>query len=74
MDKCNCNLKDECSHPVYTSELFEKIRSARDAIDKAIAVECTCSGLVLKYEGCLCEKAKSIASAKQGLKAILAAL
>lgn len=46
-------------------DMLDAIKSARDAIATARDMECTCSGFVRQYEGCLCKRAHALEAAEK---------
>jgi hypothetical protein len=51
------------------------VKAARDALREAAKVRCTCSGLVIQYEGgCCCESSKGKRAAEDRLKQAIDAL
>ena len=48
--------------------LYVLIQDLRDSYRKmkdAEAVKCTCTGFVIQYQGCSCEKSKAVKKAKE---------
>jgi hypothetical protein len=51
------------------------VKEARDALREAAEVRCTCSGVVIQYEGgCCCESGRGKRAAKARLKQAIDAL
>lgn len=47
---------------------LKTVKVARNALNKAMEVSCTCGGFVLQYEGCRCERKVKISQAESNLK------
>ena len=48
-------------------EILKLIKEARDVLIKARNINCTCSGFVLQYEGCLCGASQKVIAAEKHL-------
>jgi len=72
------NHEEENKHAVAPSALtdgLEGIRQAMRVLRDARAIQCTCSGFVIQYEGgCCCARGKAIEPAKANLERLLDAL
>ena len=45
--------------------------SIRDEMLEAVQTKCTCSGFVLQYDGCICDRGKKLSKATERSKVFL---
>jgi len=69
-------IGDTISAQVHTDlQKLAAVKEARDALREAAKVCCTCSGVVIQYEGgCCCESGRGKRAAKAQLKQTIDAL
>ena len=60
--------------PDNNAEQLKRIVDARDALQEAYKLKCTCSGFSLQYDRCMCAKAKGMAGAEKELQSAIDAL